>query len=469
MILPSLVEAKNPLQRPIKYSLFPPLGLATLAAFCDPSDEIEIIDQHVQNLSTDDSPDLVIIQVYITNAYRAYGIADAYRQKGCFVALGGLHPTTLPDEAQQHADTVFIGPGEQTFPLFLQDFKKGKAKNRYISKGKERTLIHTPAVRRDLIKRNLYLVPNSIVVSRGCPFHCNFCYKDAFFGKKHSFYTQRVDQALEEISRLPGKHLYFLDDHLLGDRQFATGLFEGMVGMGRVFQCAATVDSILKGNLIEKAAAAGLRSVFIGFESVNHQVMHMANKRQNIHYKYEEVCKKLHDLGIMINGSFVFGLDGDDQHVFQHTVDWAINNGITTSTFHIATPYPGTQFYQQMEKDKRILHKDWDKYDTRQVVFQPKTITPEALKAGYDWSYKEFYRWKNIWKSSMSHDSTKHKLKHLAYTSGWKKFESLWNIVINAKHLNNMTPLLEAILSEIKPQKKDEIPLKNLPTKPHDP
>ncbi|WP_094707113.1 B12-binding domain-containing radical SAM protein [Hahella sp. CCB-MM4] len=447
MILPSLTEAESPYNRPVKYSLFPPLGLATLAAYCHECDEIDLVDQHVEKLSTDDCPDLVVIQVYITNAYRAYQIADTYRSKGCYVILGGLHVTSLPDEAKQHADSVFIGPGEDTFPEFLKDFRAGKAKPVYRSI--ERSLDHLPPVRRDLIKRHLYLVPNSIVVSRGCPFHCSFCYKDAFFGSKKSFYTQKVDDALREIERLPGRHLYFLDDHLLGDRRFASALFDGMYGMNRVFQGAATVNSILKGDLIEKAAKAGLRSIFVGFESVNDENMASTNKYQNIHYEYEEVCRRLNDLGIMINGSFVFGLDHDGPDVFRRTVDWALRQGITTATFHIATPYPGTAYYQEMQQQRRILHSQWDRYDTRQVVFQPKGMSTEQLKQGYDWSYREFYRWKNIVRSASAHSNSKHMLKHFFYTAGWKKFESLWTLLINGRRLGMMTPLLEAILSKV--------------------
>src|SRR5687767_7858709 len=117
MILPALTEAESPFWRPIKYSLFPPLGLATLAAYLSPEDEIDLQDQHVERLRLDDQPDLVIIQVYITNAYRSYKLAEHYRRKGVYVVLGGLHVTSLPDEAMPYADTIFIGPGEDTFPL----------------------------------------------------------------------------------------------------------------------------------------------------------------------------------------------------------------------------------------------------------------------------------------------------------------------------------------------------------------
>src|ERR1700704_5969655 len=125
LILPALTEATSPYWRPIKYSLFPPLGLATLVAYLDPSLEISLQDEHVEKLDLDDDPDLVIIQVYITNAYRAYQIADHYRARGAYVALGGLHVTSLPDEAAQPAGTIFIGPGEHTFPQFLQDLAAG--------------------------------------------------------------------------------------------------------------------------------------------------------------------------------------------------------------------------------------------------------------------------------------------------------------------------------------------------------
>src|SRR5262249_43234451 len=226
-----------------------------------------IEDEHAMAVTTNDAPDLVVIEVYITSARRAYELADLYRSRGSFVVLGGLHVTSLPEEAAAHADTVFLGPGEQTFPRFLADFRAGQPLARYVSTG-GRTLDTVPPIRRDLIDRRRYLVPNSIVVTRGCPQHCDFCYKDAFFGGGRGFYTQRVDDALAEIARLPGRHLYFLDDHLLGDRRFAAALFDGMRGMGRLFQGAATVDSILRGDIVEKAAEAGLGGPFVGLATL---------------------------------------------------------------------------------------------------------------------------------------------------------------------------------------------------------
>jgi radical SAM superfamily enzyme YgiQ (UPF0313 family) len=447
-ILPALTEATSHYWRPIKYSLFPPLGLATLAAYLSPDDEATIVDEHVERLRTDDTPDLVVIQVYITNAYRAYRIADSYRARGIFVALGGLHVTSLPDEAAAHADAVFLGPGEQTFPRFLADFRARRPERVYRS-ADGRSILGLPPVRRDLIKRGLYLVPNSIVVTRGCPQHCDFCYKDAFFAGGRSFYTQRVDEALAEIARLPGRHLYFLDDHLLGDPRFSRALFDGMRGMNRLFQGAATVDSVLRGDLIERAAEAGLRSLFVGFETLTPDNLRRSGKRQNLNRNYSAVTARLHALGIMINGSFVFGMDDDGPDVFKRTVDWAIEQGITTATFHIQTPYPGTGLHARMEREGRITTRDWDLYDTRHVVYRPARLTPAQLQDGYHRAYEEFYSWSSIARASFTHGSLEHQTKHFFYAAGWKKFERAWNVVIRTRRLAMMTPLLEAILSRV--------------------
>jgi radical SAM superfamily enzyme YgiQ (UPF0313 family) len=445
MILPALTEALSPYFRPIKYSLFPPLGLATLAGYLDEGDEVTLQDEHVERLDLDDDPELVVIQVYITSAARAYALADHYRARGAYVALGGLHVTSLPDEAAQHADSVFLGPGEDTWPRFLADYRAGRPQPRYIST--IRTLAELPRVRRDLIKRTHYLVPNSLVVSRGCPHVCDFCYKEAFFQGGRSFYTQRVEDALDEIERLPGRHLYFLDDHLLGDPRFASALFSGMRGMGRLWQAASTVQSVVRPGLVEQAAASGLRSLFVGFETLNPTNLREQRKYQNLNRDYAAAIRRLHDLGVMVNASFVFGMDEDDEDVFARTVDWAISHGIETATFHILTPYPGTALYTRIAGQGRLLHQDWERYDTRHVVYQPTKLTPEALEAGYWRAYEQFYRWGSILRGAWTKDAWGERLRHVAYAGAWKKLEPMWDLIIRAKRASRMLPVLEATLS----------------------
>lgn len=445
MILPALTEAKSPFFRPVKYSLFPPLGLATLAGHLGDADEVTLQDEHVERLDTGDRPDLVVIQVYITSARRAYQLADHYRSRGAYVVLGGLHVTSLPEEAARHADTIFLGPGEDTWPAFLKDFRAGRPRPLYRSQ--TRTLDRLPPVRRDLIKRRLYLVPNSIVVSRGCPHSCDFCYKEAFFEGGRGFYTQRVDAALAEIERLPGRHLYFLDDHLFGDARFAAALFEGMRGMGRLWQAAGTVQSVLRPRLLEKAVASGLRSLFVGFETLSDANLREQRKPHNLGRDYGRAVRRLHDLGVMVNASFVFGMDGDDASVFARTVGWAVEQGVETATFHVLTPYPGTALYERMRRAGRILHTDWELYDTRHVVYRPAGMTPRELEEGYWRAYREFYRWGSILRGAATKPDLAGAARHVAYAGGWKKFEPLWDLVIRARRVSHMLPALEAVLT----------------------
>jgi len=430
LLLPALTEAKSPFFRPIKYSLFPPLGLATLAGHLDPGDEARIQDEHVQDLDLGGMPDLVGIEVYVTSARRAYAIADRYRSRGVFVVLGGLHVTALPEEA---------------WPRFLEDFRARRPQRVYRSRA--RTLAGLPPVRRDLVRREHYLVPNSIVVSRGCPHACAFCYKEGFFAGGRSFYAQEVEAALAEIERLPGRHLYFLDDHLFGDPRFASALFDGMRGMGRLWQAAGTVDSVLRPGLLEKAVACGLRSLFVGFETLGQEDLRAQGKRQNLGRDYAAAVRRLHDLGVMVNASFVFGFDQDDPSSFDRTVEWAILQGVETATFHVLTPYPGTALFRSMAAAGRMLHRDWDRYDTRHAVFRPARTTPQELEEGYWRAYRDFYRWGSIFRGAATKPDMAGRMRHAAYAIGWKKCEPVWDFLIRARRVARAVPLLERVLA----------------------
>jgi radical SAM superfamily enzyme YgiQ (UPF0313 family) len=239
---------------------------------------------------------------------------------------------------------------------------------------------------------------------------------------------------------------YFLDDHLLGNRRFAAPFFDGMRGMGRVFQGASTVAAILQGDLIERAAEAGMRSVFVGFESLDPANLRLHAKRQNLSRSYDDAIRRCHELGVMVNGSFVFGLDADGPGVFQRTVDWAVSRSVETATFHIMTPYPGTALHQRMTAEGRITETDWDLYDTRHVVYAPRSMTATQLVNGYWEAYRDFYRWPNIIRGARGQETAGAATRHLLYAGGWKKFEPLWDRVIKAKRVGAMLPLLEQTL-----------------------
>jgi radical SAM superfamily enzyme YgiQ (UPF0313 family) len=220
-----------------------------------------------------------------------------------------------------------------------------------------------------------------------------------------------------------------------------------MRGMGRLFQGAATVDSVLHGDLIERAAEAGLRSLFVGFETLSPANLRQSNKKQNLGRDYAAVVRRLDDLGIKINGSFVFGLDEDRPDVFRRTVDWAVERGITTATFHILTPYPGTALYTRMDSEGRIRTRDWDLYDTRHVVYRTRGMSEEELEAGYWWAYEEFYRWRSIVRASAHHATWAGRAQSFCYSAAWKKLEPLWDALIRFRRLRHTRPALEAVLA----------------------
>jgi radical SAM superfamily enzyme YgiQ (UPF0313 family) len=199
--------------------------------------------------------------------------------------------------------------------------------------------------------------------------------------------------------------------------------------------------------LLEKAAASGLRSLFVGFETVNAANLSGQRKYQNIGRDYDAAVRRLHDLGIMVNASFVFGMDDDGPDVFDRTVDWAIGQGIETATFHILTPYPDTALHAGMTSQDRILHNDWDLYDTRHVVFRPAGMDAQTLESGYWRAYRNFYRWGSIWTGAATKETLRGQFRHLAYAGGWKKFEPLWDLAIRSKRVVQALPLLEAVLT----------------------
>jgi radical SAM superfamily enzyme YgiQ (UPF0313 family) len=222
-----------------------------------------------------------------------------------------------------------------------------------------------------------------------------------------------------------------------------------MRGMRRVWQAAGTVDSILRPGLLEKAVACGLRSLFVGFETLDAEALRSQGKRQNLGRDYAAAVRQLHDHGVMVNGSFVFGMDADDASVFERTVEWAIGQGIETATFHVLTPYPGTTFFREVEAQGRLLHRDWDRYDTRHAVFQPARMSPDALERGYWRAYRDFYRYGSILRGAATKPAWRAAARHAGYAIGWKKCEPIWDLLIRSGAIGRARPVLETILDAV--------------------
>ncbi|NQT19765.1 MAG: B12-binding domain-containing radical SAM protein [Planctomycetes bacterium] len=444
LALPALQEVLSDDFRQIKYSLFPPLTLLTLAGLT-PEDRYRIIvrDEHVEPAVVEEHVDIVAMTVYVSSAYRAYELAEVYRRRGAKVVLGGIHPSTLPQEAARHADAVCIGPAERAWPQILCDFENGSLRKFYRgAPGGSASLVPLP--RRDLMNQKAYLVRNTMVTSRGCPHSCNFCYKSSFWGDR--FYERRPLADVEhELSLLKGNFVFFLDDNFLGNRRRAREIFQLLKGSGMVWQAAASLDAAQTPVYLEEAYDAGCRSLFVGFESLSDENMRRSNKSINAVADYARAIRRFHDAGMMINASFVFGFDCDGPDVFDRTLEFAIENKLETATFHVLTPFPGTRLFAQMEAGGRLLHRDWRLYDTRHAVFRPAHMKPEALEKGYWRSYDEFYRYGSIFRRSVGMPNA---LKRILYNIVWRKCDRLWAPVIRHGLLPAVRPAFEYILAQ---------------------
>jgi radical SAM superfamily enzyme YgiQ (UPF0313 family) len=450
-LLPALQEVLSQDFRSIKYSLFPPLSLLTLAGLIPPDRYTLLVrDEHVEDVVVGEDVDLVVMTVYVSSARRAYQLADHYRARGAKVLLGGIHPTTLPEEAMLHADSVCLGPGEPVFLRMLEDFEAGRLRNCY--RGQSTTdLSSVPVARRDLMSSSKYLVPNTVVASRGCPYCCDFCYKEGFWGREyHAF--RPLSEIRKELDSFSHRFVFFLDDNLLGNRKEARRLFALLREYDFVWQASASLDAAYTPGFLEEAYDCGCRSLFVGFESIVKANMEHAHKPQNRKYDYVEAIKRFHDAGIMINGSFVYGFDHDDRDIFARTVEFAIENKIETATFHILTPFPKTRLFAALSEEGRILHHDWDRYDTRHVVFQPRRMTPSQLEEGYSWSYEEFYTYGSIFRRSAGLPNP---LKRMLYNVAWKKMDRVWDWAISHNLLEYLLPAFEfALARETTPRKR---------------
>ncbi len=436
-LLPAMTHSWSDTDRSIKYSRFPPLSLLTLAGLT-PEDKYEMVvrDEHVESIDVE-GVDLVAIQVYISSSHRAYAIADRYRARGAKVVMGGLHPTSLPNEAAAHADAVCIGPAETVWKDILHDFERGQMKQFYRGQS-EGSACLTPLPRRDLINQNAYLLRNTMVVSRGCPHDCAFCYKSSFWGK--NYYESRPLADIEkELATVKDGLVFFLDDNLLAKKPFCRELFKMLKGAGIIWQAAASLDVARSPDYLDLAFESGCRSLFMGFESISRSNMQDVGKSVNATTDYPETIRRIHDSGIMINSSFVFGFDHDDPDVFKRTLDFAITNKLETASVHILTPLPGTALFTQLEKEGRILHRNWSLYDIQHAVYQPKLMSPDQLEAGFWWFARTFRTNKRLLKRAVGSGGT---IKRLAYTYALARSDKIWRFVIKT----GLMPLARRVL-----------------------
>jgi radical SAM superfamily enzyme YgiQ (UPF0313 family) len=382
-----------PREKGVKYSNdtlypFPMLGLTLLASLFPKGYEVRIVNEAIEEIDFESEVDLVGITALTCVIQRAYEVADRFRKKGVKVILGGVHPSLLPEEAKDHADSVFIGEAEGRIEEVIKDFETGTLKPFY----KDQTwpnLKQMPIPRRDLLGKKYSPVFKAIETTRGCPNRCDFCSVPTINGRHYRIRPlEEVDQELSSIIRKKGEYLFLADDNVMAREDYAESLFEIFKRHGVKWMGFATVQVAKKENLLKKAQESGCISLFIGFESLLQENLDSVSKRFVDTRELSELIRTIQDHRIGIHGSFIFGFDGDDPTVFKKTVEFVQGNNIELPTFSILTPFPGTPLRKRLEDEGRILDCDWFHYDMSHVVFKPKKLTVRELQEGYLWAQK---------------------------------------------------------------------------------
>ena len=377
----------------VKAFWFPKLGLPTIAANTPPDVEVRIVDECVEDIDFNVDVDLVGISVMTYLAPRAYEIAAKFRARGVKVVLGGIHVSMCPEEAKEHADSIVVGESEKTWPILVEDFRRGELKSLYEEKDLPK-LENLPIPRRELFKPNSYWTTNCVQTSRGCPFACDFCTVTIFGGNQ--FRLRPIEQVIEEVKRLKKGFVVFVDDNIAGNKAYAKQLFKALIPLKINWGSQASLTMARDPELLDLAAKSGCTALFIGVESISEENLAAANKRFNKVDKYKEEFRRFHDYGILIQTGMIFGFDHDDESAFERTVEFLEENNIELAMFNILTPLPGTNLYKRMDAEGRIIDRDWSHYDGRHVVFKPKLMTPETLQEGFLWAYHKFFSYPSI-------------------------------------------------------------------------
>ena len=393
--------------RPRK-ALFAPTGLMICAAVMPRHWQVELVDEctldrpHVPRADVD----LVGISAMTTQAKRAYALADAYRRLGVPVVLGGIHPSALPDEALQHADAVCRGDAESTLPHLIEDFETAALRARDPRSGLRRIYdwaafpsapIATP--RKDVINAADYLVANPIQTTRGCPHNCNFCTTPAVFGRR---YRQRaIEDIIEEMRAVCAVRkpwcFIFADDNFGGNQAWALDFCEALKPL-RV-SWATQCDILISKNdrLLRAMRDSGCQGLILGLESPRQQTLTEAGKKFVRTETYADRIRKIQSFGISLWGAFIFGFDCDDWQDCMAACRFAQRMDLAMSCFPILTPYPGTEFFRQFEREGRIRTYDWERYNGASVVYEPRRMTSKQLRHAQMAAFAEFYSPRSAW------------------------------------------------------------------------
>jgi radical SAM superfamily enzyme YgiQ (UPF0313 family) len=408
---------------------YEPLTLAVLAALVPPelNIDITIVDEGMEahKINPKTHFDIVGISTVTSASKRAYELATLYRQLGSYIVMGGHHVTLLPDEAALHADSIFIGRSEKTWPQFFKDYIHHQPLKVYHQQDASPEL-HIPIPRRDLLKRRNYLKQPVIIANYGCKNKCNFCSISAFW--KGCAPKRPIAEVIQEMKSLKTDQFIFLDPNQYSDQTYARELYQELVKLKIKWVGLATHNIADDDAMLELMVKSGCRGIFIGFESLNQQNLTSVNKEPNTVQKFRHAIDKIHYYGLTITGSFMVGFDHDTKESLAALPDLIEDLKLDIMRYGIVTPVPNTGLFHQMEKEGRILTRNWALYDSMHCVFQPKHMSPRELEEQFVKIWKKSYRYSKI-------------LQRLNYTQDLKLLKFLTGVGFRI-YVNRLAKLL---------------------------
>lgn len=380
--------ATDATKRTNKGLMMPQLALYILAGLTPKEHEVKIIEEEVESIDLEQECDLIGISTMTANSNRAYELCEEFKKRGKTVVLGGVHPTILPEEALQHADAVVTGEAEGVWETLITDFLNNNLKSKYHNPVPDLGKYIPKDYSRILNKRLFNLIP--IMTSRGCPYNCDFCCVTDLFGKKIRHVP--VENVVRDIKESGAKNFIFLDDNIIGHARYAKELFRAIKPLKIKWVGQASISLLVKDDeLMQLAADSGCKSLFFGIESVSEEQIKSMRKSFNEIELLESALKKIKKMGILIHASMVFGFDNDTRATFKETVKFLMRNKVSTVSFNVLTPYPGTKVYDELKKENRLTTTNWKYYDHNTVVFKPKNMTGYELQIGKVNARKKFY------------------------------------------------------------------------------
>jgi len=376
---------------------FQPMGIPILAALTPDTFDLVFFNEYRDPLPSPlpDDCQIVALSFVTANSRRAFDLGDRFRSMGKTVVMGGPHATALPREAKAHADAVFIGEAELTWPSFLKDFAGGTVQDFY-RQDEPTPASAIPRPRWDIMPAGSTL---SLFTTRGCPFDCFFCEVSRMFGT--TLRQRPVEQVIAEIEAdfaAAGrkKHLLIKDDNIAIDRGYARELFQALEPLKVKFWAQGNARAFDDPELLHAAAQAGCSFITLGLETVNRQVLQRLRKNFTEEERTRRVIEEMHRYNISVLGSFVFGLDEDDSGTFDRTNDFARRLNLDIVIYNLLCPFPGTELYGTLSDAGRILDRNWNHYDIEHVVFEPKQMSAETLYRERRRVYRRFYTYPAI-------------------------------------------------------------------------